>query len=193
MGKLFFGCLLVAATPLMQAYAGGHGGIGLSGVHNGAVKVAPTLHTSTASIVHVPQMNVNLGNVDASRLLIDPLNNNPIAQTRNQTVTPMNPQALGQESSPSLQSSRQTVTPITPLGTTVETQARTAVNGYPLSEVREVQAALHRLGYYHGEVDGDFGPNTQNALQEYQTNAGQPVTGTLTLGVLSSLGVNAAQ
>jgi hypothetical protein len=193
MGKLFFCCLFVAAAPLMQAQAGGHSVIGLSSVHSGPVNVAPTVHTSTSTVVHVPQMNMNLGNVNTSRLLIDPLGNNPIAQTRNQTVAPMNPQPLGQELSPSLQTRNQTVTPMNPLGTTVETEARTAVNGYSVSQVRRVQAALHRLGYYHGQVDGDFGPNTQNALQEYQTSAGQPVTGTLTLGVLSSLGVNAAR
>ena len=192
MGKLFFCCLFVAAAPLMQAQARGPAVIGLSSAHSGAVSVAPTLHSSTSTIVRVPQMNMNLGNVNTSRLLIDPLNNNLLVQPK-QTVTPMSPQPLGQESSPSLQSPKQTVTPINPLGTTVETQARTAVNGYSLSQVRQVQAALHRLGYYHGQVDGDFGPNTQNALQEYQTSAGQPVTGTLTLGVLSSLGVNTAR
>jgi hypothetical protein len=192
MGKLFFCCLFVAAAPLMQAQAHGPAVIGLSSVHSGAGRVAPTLHSSTSTIVHVPQMNMNLGNVNTSRLLIDPLNNNLIAQPR-QTVAPMNPQPLGQESSPSLESPKQTVTPINPLGTTVETQTRTAVNGYSLSEVRQVQAALRRLGYYHGQVDGDFGPNTQNALEKYQTNAGQPVTGTLTLGALGSLGVNTAR
>jgi hypothetical protein len=193
MGKLFFCCLFVAAAPLMQAHAGGHAVIGLSSVHSGAVSVAPTLHTSTSAIVHVPQVNMNLGNVNTSRLLNDPLSNNPIVRTRNQAVAPVNPQPMGLQSSPSLQAPRQTVMPINPLGTTVETQTRTAVNGYSVSQVRQVQAALHRLGYYNGQVDGDFGPNTQNAVQEYQTNAGQPATGSLTLGVLSSLGVNAAR
>jgi len=192
MGKLFFCCLFVAATPLMQAQAGGHVVIGLSSVHSGTVSVAPTLHTGSSSIVHVPQVNMNLGNVNTSRLLADPLNNNLLTHP-GQAVMPMNPQPLGQESSPSLQSAKQTVTPTNPLGTTVETQTRTAVNGYSVSEVRLVQAALRRLGYYNGQVDGDFGPNTQNALQEYQINAGQPATGTLTLGVLGSLGVNTAR
>jgi Putative peptidoglycan binding domain len=192
MGKLFFCCLFVAAAPLMQAHAGGHAVIGLSSVHSGPISLAPTVHTSTPTIVHVPQMNMNLGNVNTSRLLIDPLNNSLLTQPK-QTVAPMNPQPLGQESSPSLQMPKQAVTPINPLGTTVETQTRTAVNGYSISEVRQVQAALRRLGYYNGQVDGDFGPNTQNALQEYQTNAGQPATGTLTLGVLGSLGVNTAR
>jgi peptidoglycan hydrolase-like protein with peptidoglycan-binding domain len=76
------------------------------------------------------------------------------------------------------------------LGTTVESADRTAVNGYSLGQVRQVQQALHRLGYYNGDVDGDFGPNTQNALERYQLSAGEPVTGTLTLGVLGRLGAS---
>ena len=65
---------------------------------------------------------------------------------------------------------------------------RAAVNGYTVGQVRQVQQALHRLGYYNGSVDGDFGPNTQNALERYQMSAGEPVTGTLMLGVLGRLG-----
>ena len=76
------------------------------------------------------------------------------------------------------------------MGTTVETMNRTAVNGYTVGQVRQVQQALHRLGYYSGSVDGDFGPNTQNALQRYQLSAGEPVTGTLTRGTLGRLGVS---
>jgi Putative peptidoglycan binding domain len=195
MEKLFFCCLFVAAAPWMQAGTVGHAVIGLSSVHSGAVSVAPIAHTSTSTIghtstsniVHVPQMNMNPGNANsfgnASRLLNDPLNTNPIVHP------------LAQQSSPSLQAPKQPVAPVNPLplGTTVETQTRTAANGYSVSQVRQVQAALHRLGYYNGQVDGDFGPNTQNALQKYQTSAGQPVTGTLSLGVLSRLGVNGAR
>jgi len=77
-----------------------------------------------------------------------------------------------------------------PLGTTVEALDRTAVNGYTVGTVRQVQQALHRLGYYNGDVDGDFGSSTQNALERYQVGAGEPVTGTLNLSVLSRLGVS---
>jgi peptidoglycan hydrolase-like protein with peptidoglycan-binding domain len=76
------------------------------------------------------------------------------------------------------------------LGTTVESIDRTTVNGYTVGQVRQVQQALHRLGYYNGDIDGDFGPITQNALERYQVSAGEPVTGTLTLGVLGRLGVS---
>jgi peptidoglycan hydrolase-like protein with peptidoglycan-binding domain len=34
-----------------------------------------------------------------------------------------------------------------------------------------VQTALRQLGYYHGQVDGQFGPLTQAALQDYQRKA----------------------
>jgi Putative peptidoglycan binding domain len=198
MEKLFFCCLFVAAAPWMQAGTVGHAVIGLSSVHSGAVSVAPRVHTSTSTIVHtstsnivhVPQMNMVPGNANSfgneSRLLNDPLNTNPIVHP------------LSQQSIPSFQAPKQPVAPVAPvnpvpLGTTVETQTRTAANGYSVSQVRQVQTALHRLGYYNGQVDGDFGPNTQNALQKYQTSAGQPVTGTLSSGVLSRLGVNGAR
>ncbi len=90
------------------------------------------------------------------------------------------------------------VNPMTPMNTmgtmspSVQTQTTAAVNGYNVSEVRQVQTALHRLGYYHGPVDGDFGLGTEIALESYQIHSGAPVTGTLTLGVLSGLGVNGA-
>jgi Putative peptidoglycan binding domain len=181
MGRLFFFCLFVAAVAFTQAQARGHGVISLNSVHSGAPSVASGVHTNTSAIVHVPQMNMNLGNANSfrstdSRLMNDPLNNNPILNPPGQQVRP-------------LPAPKPTVTRMNPLGTTVETQTQTAVNGYTVPQVRQVQSALHRLGYYHGPVDGDFGLNTQTALESYQIHSGGPVTGTLTLGVLNSLGV----
>jgi hypothetical protein len=183
MGRLFFFCLFVAAVPWTQAQArgGGHGVISLNSVHSGVPSVASGVHTNTSAIVHVPQINMNLGNANSfkstySRLMNDPLNNNPILNPPGQQVRP-------------LPAPKPTVAPMNSLGTTVETQTQTAVNGYTVPQVRQVQSALHRLGYYHGPVDGDFGLNTQTALESYQIHSGGPVTGTLTLGVLSSLGV----
>lgn len=181
MGRLFFFCLFVAAVPFTQAQARGHGVISLNSVHSGAPSVASGVHTNTPVIVHVPQMNMNLGNANFfrstnSRLMSDPLNNNPTLNPPGQQIT-------------SLPAPKPIVTPMNPLHTTVETQTQTAVNGYTVPQVRQVQSALHRLGYYHGPVDGDFGLNTQTALESYQIHSGGPVTGTLTLGVLSSLGV----
>ena len=115
-------------------------------------------------------------NAMESRSLYDPLNKNPILNPPGQHVTP------------GLQTPSQAVKNL-PAGPTVETATRTAVAGYSVPEVRQVQTALRRLGYYRGDVDGDFGENTQNALESYQTSTGEPVTGTLNQGVLSRLGV----
>jgi hypothetical protein len=199
MGKLFFFCLFVAAVPWTQAQArGGHAVIIASSGHSGAVSVAPTVHTDTpttvhadtsttvhadtSTIVHVPQVNMNAGNVNSfrSNRLSDPLNNNMLLNPPGQQISP-------------LPAPKPSVTPINPLGTTVQTQTRAAVNGYTVSQVRQVQAALHRLGYYNGPVNGDFGLSTQTALESYQIHAGGAVTGTLTMGVLSSLGVNGSR
>jgi hypothetical protein len=61
--------------------------------------------------------------------------------------------------------------------------------GYSNEMVRQVQTVLKRLGYYRGQVDGQFGSSTQDALQSYQSGTSQPVTGILDRGTLSGLGV----
>jgi putative peptidoglycan binding protein len=196
MGKLFFCCLFVAAVPWTQAEArGGHAVVMASSGHSGTVSGAASTHTVTPTIVQVPQ--VNISGLKASAFsdktraldLHDPLNNSPLMNSPSQVMSslpapklsaaPMNP-----------------MNPMSAMGTmspSVQTQTTTAVNGYTVSQVRQVQSALHRLGYYHGPVDGDFGLGTQTALESYQIHSGAPVTGTLTLGVLSGLGVNGSR
>jgi hypothetical protein len=170
MGKLFFCFLFVAAASLAQAQ-----------VHS-VIVVAPHIQAPVA--IHVPQVHLSqvrsFANSQEYNSLYNPLGNNPLV---NQPL---------EQPNPALRSRPEVVTPQrnVPLGTTVETMSRTAVNGYSVGQVRQVQQALHRLGYYNGDVDGDFGPNTQNALQRYQMSAGEPVTGTLTRGVLGRLGVS---
>ena len=44
---------------------------------------------------------------------------------------------------------------------------------------RRVQAALSRLGYYDGKVDGIFGPDTRAAIRRWQHELHAPMTGTL--------------
>jgi hypothetical protein len=170
MGKLFFCFLFVGAASSMQAQS-----------HSITV-VSP--HIQAPIAVHVPQVNLpqarSFANAQQFRSLYNPLNNNPLVSL---PIEPRN----------SAPRPRVQVVPSTkrvPLGTTVETQDRTAVNGSSVGTVRQVQQALHRLGYYNGDIDGDFGPNTQTALQRYQVGAGEPVTGTLNLSVLSRLGVS---
>jgi hypothetical protein len=45
------------------------------------------------------------------------------------------------------------------------------------NEIRSVQAALRRLGIYSGQVDGILGPDTRQALEDYQVENKLPVTG----------------
>jgi Putative peptidoglycan binding domain len=44
-------------------------------------------------------------------------------------------------------------------------------------EIRSVQAALRRLGIYSGQVDGILGPDTRQAVEDYQVENKLPVTG----------------
>ena len=46
------------------------------------------------------------------------------------------------------------------------------------AEIRQAQERLKELGYYEGAIDGIYGPNTAEALREYQQAQGLPVTGT---------------
>jgi peptidoglycan hydrolase-like protein with peptidoglycan-binding domain len=60
---------------------------------------------------------------------------------------------------------------------------------YSDREVADVQQDLRRLGYYSGMVDGTLGPETEGAIQRYQMEHQQPVTGLLDRGMLSQLGI----
>ena len=203
MKKMFFFCLFVAAVPWTQAEArGGHAVVMASSGHSATVSGAASTHVDAASthvasptIVQVPQVNISSLKASAfsdktrALALHDQLNNSLLMNSPSQqmsslpapepSVAPMNP-----------------MTPMSTMGTmstSVQTQTTTAVNGYSVSQVRQVQAALHRLGYYNGPVDGDFGLHTQTALESYQIHSGAPVTGTLTSGVLSGLGVSGSR
>ena len=54
-----------------------------------------------------------------------------------------------------------------------------------------VQAALYAYGYYHGAIDGLYGPQTQAAITAFQTDRNLTVTGTVTPEVLNALGITA--
>ena len=45
---------------------------------------------------------------------------------------------------------------------------------------RQVQEALHGLGYYNGPVDGIFGPLTRASIRRFQDSIGEEQTGRLT-------------
>lgn len=53
--------------------------------------------------------------------------------------------------------------------------------------VTEVQSALARAGYYHGEIDGSVGPATRNALRRFQRDRGLDATGQIDQSVIQAL------
>jgi len=56
--------------------------------------------------------------------------------------------------------------------------------------VVRVQAALMRLKYYEGDIDGVLGPQTRSALTSYQRSKGLKETGRMDIETLTSLGIS---
>ena len=52
-----------------------------------------------------------------------------------------------------------------------------------------VQQRLAREGYYRGQIDCVFGPETRAAIAQFQSNHGLRVTGALTNETLAALGL----
>jgi Putative peptidoglycan binding domain len=52
-----------------------------------------------------------------------------------------------------------------------------------------VQTELARTGYYHGAIDGAFGPDTARAVRAYRRAKGLPVTSQIDRGLLKSLNI----
>ncbi len=48
-----------------------------------------------------------------------------------------------------------------------------AFNGFTDNEQRRIQSTLSAQGYYHGTIDGSFGPGTYNALALYASRTGK--------------------
>lgn len=160
-----------------------------SGHFNSGISAGARVRTTSPVVAQVhpatPAQLRPFADTMVPRSLYNPLNNNPILNPPGQ-----NPTSGLQTQSPTANSLSLGAAIRTP-GSTVETATRTAVAGYSMPEVRQVQTALRRMGYYRGDIDGDFGVNTQNALENYQVSSGEPVTGMLSQGVLSRLGVTA--
>ena len=54
---------------------------------------------------------------------------------------------------------------------------------------RAVQERLRRIGFYHGPIDGVWGPDTRLAMEEFQHQRGLRVTGTPTRRSMAALGL----
>jgi hypothetical protein len=55
--------------------------------------------------------------------------------------------------------------------------------------IKKVQESLRDKGYYHGQVDGIVGPQTREAIRQYQQSENLPVTGRLDAETAGKLGV----
>jgi hypothetical protein len=60
---------------------------------------------------------------------------------------------------------------------------------YADSTVSAAQAQLSRQGYYRGEIDGIFGPETRRAVMRYQSDHDLRMTGRLNADTLHALGL----
>jgi peptidoglycan hydrolase-like protein with peptidoglycan-binding domain len=56
-------------------------------------------------------------------------------------------------------------------------------------QIAQAQLALRRDGLYHGNIDGIIGPETRQALADFQRQRGLPVTYTLSPRTMASLGI----
>ncbi|CAN5466708.1 hypothetical protein BH18VER1_BH18VER1_12350 [soil metagenome] len=59
----------------------------------------------------------------------------------------------------------------------------------PEQVMANVQAELSRRGYYRGQIDGTYGPQTRSALIRYQQDTGLHASGILDQATLESLGM----
>ena len=57
-------------------------------------------------------------------------------------------------------------------------------------EIQQVQQALDQKGFKSGQPDGVLGPETKNAIKEFQQKQGWNATGELDNQTLSALGVS---
>jgi murein DD-endopeptidase MepM/ murein hydrolase activator NlpD len=70
------------------------------------------------------------------------------------------------------------------------TPAAYAFNSYTSNERRRIQSTLTGYGYYHGGIDGSFGPGTYGAIEAYAARTGRGAmldTQGGTYGLLDSL------
>ena len=58
-------------------------------------------------------------------------------------------------------------------GSVYRTALGRAFASYSPGERKDIQRELRRYGYYHGRVDGQFGPGTYDAVSAYARRTGQ--------------------
>jgi len=90
------------------------------------------------------------------------------------------PQAPAPSSRAPVAGSSQAAKPPAPPPTAATAPTMPAENKMSAANRRNVQEALHHLGYYQGPVDGIFGPRTRAAIRRFQNSIGAKSTGYLT-------------
>jgi len=55
--------------------------------------------------------------------------------------------------------------------------------------LEEIQERLQQMGFYHGNIDGNWGPETQSALRDYQQQHGMQASGQLDFPTMADLGL----
>jgi peptidoglycan hydrolase-like protein with peptidoglycan-binding domain len=68
----------------------------------------------------------------------------------------------------------------------VEAQAASRDSSATRDQIKSVQGKLTRDGFYHGPIDGVWGPGIADAVRKYQTEHNLAVTGKLNTETLDS-------
>jgi hypothetical protein len=117
-----------------------------------------------------------------------PQNNNQSAQTQSNEGQPQNRNETAQtqpnEAQP--QNSNQAAQ-------NQPSQPRISPDNLSRDEVRQVQRALDESGFRAGATDGRWGPETSNALKQFQQSKNIQANGELDQQTLTGLGLNGAQ
>jgi peptidoglycan hydrolase-like protein with peptidoglycan-binding domain len=75
-------------------------------------------------------------------------------------------------------------------GSESERQERVSADQLKSKDIREVQKKLNEEGFRAGSVDGQWGPQTQAAIKNFQQSKGLEATGRLDEKTLDELGVD---
>jgi peptidoglycan hydrolase-like protein with peptidoglycan-binding domain len=77
--------------------------------------------------------------------------------------------------------------------TTKGSTAKAATHGHAVvnrEQTKEMQRALTARNLYQGEIDGSWGPKTESALRNFQTQSGLEPTGELNASTAQALGLD---
>lgn len=74
-----------------------------------------------------------------------------------------------------------------PVAPAPDVQAAPGLATLPPTDQRRIQAALRRLGYYDGQIDGLVGPEQRAAIRRFQHELGTEMSGSLTASELARL------